>query len=92
MNNEEKQYVAYAVDLCFNTYTWYSYNLYEKKHLRNYLTLVPCSYGHYYLNRDCLSCPIGTYQNDVGQVFCRRCPEGWTTEGTDSVSKDDCNG
>ncbi|XP_052070045.1 sushi, von Willebrand factor type A, EGF and pentraxin domain-containing protein 1-like isoform X2 [Mytilus californianus] len=52
---------------------------------------VPCSIGHYYSNDECLSCAIGTYQDQTGQTFCFSCPKGMTTEGTDSVSIDDCN-
>ncbi|CAG2241794.1 unnamed protein product [Mytilus edulis] len=52
---------------------------------------VPCSIGHYYSNEECLSCDKGTYQDQTGQTFCFSCPKGMTTEGTDSVSIDDCN-
>ncbi|CAC5361892.1 unnamed protein product [Mytilus coruscus] len=56
----------------------------------NHFTLeVPCSIGHYYSNGECLSCAIGTYQDETGQTFCVSCPKGMTTEGTDSISIDD---
>ncbi|XP_063444324.1 sushi, von Willebrand factor type A, EGF and pentraxin domain-containing protein 1-like [Mytilus trossulus] len=51
---------------------------------------VPCSVGHYSSNNECMSCDKGTYQNQDGQTFCLSCPKGMTTEGTDSVSIDDC--
>ncbi|XP_076073438.1 uncharacterized protein LOC143045037 isoform X3 [Mytilus galloprovincialis] len=54
-------------------------------------TTLPCSIGHYYSNEECLSCAKGTYQDQTGQTFCFSCPKGMTTEGTDSVSIDDCN-
>lgn len=51
---------------------------------------VPCSIGHFASNNECLSCNKGTYQDQDGQSFCLSCPKGMTTEGTDSVSIDDC--
>ncbi|CAG2206584.1 unnamed protein product [Mytilus edulis] len=51
---------------------------------------VPCSIGHFASNNECLSCNKGTYQDQDGQTFCMSCPKGMTTEGTDSVSIDDC--
>ena len=54
--------------------------------------VVPCSIGHYYLNEECISCPKGTYQDTIGQISYNSCPEGLSTEGTNSISIDDCNG
>ena len=52
---------------------------------------VPCSIGHYYSNEECISCLKGTYQDTIGQISCNSCPEGLSTEGTNSISIDDCN-
>lgn len=37
---------------------------------------VKCSLGTYYNNatQTCRSCPVGFYQNDVGQPSCKPCP------------------
>lgn len=53
---------------------------------------VPCSVGHFYHDAECIPCPKGTYQADTGLSFCSHCPELTTTEGTASISHEDCNG
>eukprot|EP00058_Branchiostoma_floridae_P013772 XP_002599260.1 hypothetical protein BRAFLDRAFT_64392 [Branchiostoma floridae] len=49
----------------------------------NYASLkcVGCGTGRYYDGDqdDCVSCPVGTYQNQFGQTSCTPCPEGFTT-------------
>ncbi|CAH1274490.1 NOTCH2 [Branchiostoma lanceolatum] len=49
----------------------------------NYSSLkcIGCGTGRYYDGDqdDCVSCPVGTYQNQFGQTSCIPCPEGFTT-------------
>ncbi len=40
----------------------------------------------------CVACAVGTYQPEVGAVFCFRCPAGETTVGGGAVSVDACSG
>ncbi|XP_013781236.1 uncharacterized protein LOC106465521 [Limulus polyphemus] len=57
---------------------------------------VDCSQGTYYNNAtlSCLSCPIGTYQNEIGQLFCKSCPkiagQQGVTASTGARSSNEC--
>ncbi|KAI8520240.1 hypothetical protein Bbelb_034970 [Branchiostoma belcheri] len=52
----------------------------------------PCSEGTYYIGIDseCPSCPEGTYQDEVGQMTCKSCPSGMSTNGTGATSNATC--
>ncbi|XP_032242901.2 uncharacterized protein LOC5516977 [Nematostella vectensis] len=51
-----------------------------------------CTPGQYFdtLKANCMTCPEGTYQNEVGKVNCTSCPPGLATLTTGSTNKEDC--
>lgn len=52
----------------------------------------PCSIGKFY-NEDikaCDSCPKGSYQHQIGQNVCFKCPGNSSTDYTGSTTIDDC--
>ena len=53
---------------------------------------VACPEGTFYQMKilKCIPCPQGSYQDDEGRLFCKRCGEGKTTRGLGSREKDDC--
>ncbi|XP_035664408.1 sushi, von Willebrand factor type A, EGF and pentraxin domain-containing protein 1-like [Branchiostoma floridae] len=51
---------------------------------------VPCPVGTSFSNGKCMQCNNGTYQNETGQVYCKPCPPGLTTEGFGAFEEDDC--
>lgn len=55
------------------------------------IELVECSYGRYYRDDECIKCDFGTYQDETGKSFCKKCPEGTTTPGRESRSVLDCS-
>lgn len=52
---------------------------------------VECSSGRYYRDDECVKCDFGTYQDETGKSFCKKCPEGTTTQGRESRSVRDCS-
>ncbi|XP_053380137.1 sushi, von Willebrand factor type A, EGF and pentraxin domain-containing protein 1-like [Mercenaria mercenaria] len=38
----------------------------------------------------CFACPVGTYQPYLGQTSCETCPYGTATNGTNSISVEEC--
>ncbi|OAF69912.1 hypothetical protein A3Q56_02275 [Intoshia linei] len=51
-----------------------------------------CPRGYYYKNKNCVSCPIGTFKNnDNFDTECEICPDSYTTKHTSSENIDDCN-
>ena len=55
---------------------------------------VQCARGMFYNSIDqlCERCPIGTYQDYVGQFECKTCPTGSSTATSSSKSIEDCKG
>ena len=55
---------------------------------------VDCGPGTHYDNstRTCLECPVGEYQDMVGQERCKMCLPGETTEAVGSQGMEDCHG
>ncbi|OUC45390.1 putative GCC2 and GCC3 [Trichinella nativa] len=53
---------------------------------------VPCAMGSFFniTTLKCQLCPIGMYQNQVGQLACEACPAGHTTTGFASSQRTDC--
>ncbi|XP_052805279.1 uncharacterized protein LOC128234798 isoform X2 [Mya arenaria] len=41
-------------------------------------------------DQSCVGCPVGFFQDDVGQFSCKACPQSLTTENLGSVSQNDC--
>ena len=37
-------------------------------------------------------CPKGTYQDESGQINCKNCPDGLTTQYIASKNKSECTG
>lgn len=54
------------------------------KHLQNvtieHITLMPY----------CRTCPVGTYQSNYGQLSCRPCQKGFTTNSRKSANSNQC--
>jgi hypothetical protein len=61
-------------------------------------SLVPCPEGTFFdvESRACSPCPIGTYNKEVGQLECQKCPEyqgkPGVTETLGAVKVDECKG
>ncbi|XP_052237854.1 sushi, von Willebrand factor type A, EGF and pentraxin domain-containing protein 1-like [Dreissena polymorpha] len=53
---------------------------------------IPCGKGAYKNDDQCSHCPVGQYQDEVGQASCISCPYGYTTIGEGSTSQSDCKG
>ena len=53
---------------------------------------VPCQVGTYGLDYTCYECPIGAYQDVIGQSSCVKCPPGLTTKDIGSFSLSQCSG
>lgn len=51
-----------------------------------------CQIGHYYdkVERRCTSCKLGFYQGSPGELRCVPCPNGLTTNFTQSTDVTDC--
>jgi hypothetical protein len=57
------------------------------------ITCSLCAKGTYNPNRNqsfCTECAFGSYQPKVGSPGCKDCPEGWATNGTESVKCAPC--
>lgn len=61
------------------------------KNITRLTYLVECSSGRYYRDDECVKCDFGTYQDETGKSFCKKCPEGTTTQGRESRSVRDCS-
>ncbi|KAM7421682.1 hypothetical protein PAMA_015705 [Pampus argenteus] len=48
---------------------------------------VVCSAGSFSREGACLPCPLGTYQDEEGRDFCKRCPRGSSAAGASSVNQ-----
>ncbi|XP_076092136.1 uncharacterized protein LOC143063704 isoform X2 [Mytilus galloprovincialis] len=55
------------------------------------LICVECPYGTFWSNGFCILCSKGTYQDESGQIQCKTCPEGFTTNYIASTNATDCN-
>ncbi|KAL3877077.1 hypothetical protein ACJMK2_034832 [Sinanodonta woodiana] len=57
-------------------------------------SIPACLAGQYLVSYDsvleCRPCPIGTYQDEVWQRYCKRCQTGYITLSTSSISLDAC--
>ena len=53
---------------------------------------VVCVEGTYQSEDNCISCPIGTYQNSVGSTTCETCPLGTSTLGAGATLPEQCIG
>ncbi|CAI4229546.1 unnamed protein product [Auanema sp. JU1783] len=51
---------------------------------------LPCPVGTVNVNNSCVSCPLGSYQNEKGQLACKACPDGTYTLYTATFRKEDC--
>ncbi|XP_052788860.1 uncharacterized protein LOC128223626 [Mya arenaria] len=52
---------------------------------------LPCGSGNYPDDFFCERCPRGTYQDEIGQLDCKPCPDGWTTAGMQTRNISLCN-
>ena len=57
-------------------------------------TIAPCPTGTYYhvVADNCSECPIGTYQDEVGQFECKECPTDKSTLAIGSRNVTGCIG
>lgn len=55
------------------------------------LVCVECPYGTFWSNGLCVMCSKGTYQDASGQMQCKTCPEGFTTNYIASTNETECN-
>lgn len=51
---------------------------------------LPCSPGSVNVNNTCIWCPLGSYQDERGQVACKACPEGTFTLYEGAHSEKSC--
>ncbi|VDM57878.1 unnamed protein product, partial [Angiostrongylus costaricensis] len=51
---------------------------------------LPCSPGSVNVNNTCVQCPLGSYQDERGQVACKACPEGTFTLYEGAHSEKSC--
>ncbi|CAJ0600817.1 unnamed protein product [Cylicocyclus nassatus] len=51
---------------------------------------LPCPVGSVSVNNSCVKCPLGSYQDEAGQVACKSCPEGTYTQFEGSHSEKSC--
>ncbi|KJH47374.1 GCC2 and GCC3 [Dictyocaulus viviparus] len=51
---------------------------------------IPCPIGSVNVNNTCVSCPMGSYQDEQGQVACKSCPEGTFTQYVGAHSQKSC--
>lgn len=59
--------------------------------LFSYRIVVPCSLGRYLNNAECVKCEYGTYQDNTGQTYCKKCPDHTTTPGRESRASTECS-
>lgn len=53
---------------------------------------VACSRGTRSNDDVCVKCPYGFYQDEPQQTSCKPCPDGYTTPGAGSKSRQECSG
>ncbi|KFO62056.1 Thyroglobulin, partial [Corvus brachyrhynchos] len=51
---------------------------------------VVCPPGSYFQDEECIPCPLGYYQYQMGHSFCIKCPVGKTTSSYGAISADHC--
>ncbi|KAK6044725.1 GCC2 and GCC3, partial [Cooperia oncophora] len=51
---------------------------------------VPCPVGSVNVNNTCVRCPLGSYQDEAGQLACKACPEGTFTQYEGAHSQRSC--
>ncbi|ETN78497.1 GCC2 and GCC3 [Necator americanus] len=51
---------------------------------------VPCPVGSVNVNNTCVRCPLGSYQDEPGQLACKACPEGTYTQYDGALSRKSC--
>ena len=51
---------------------------------------LPCPKGTVYVNNTCIDCPVGSYQDQNGQLTCKSCPPSTFTKYTGAQSIDSC--
>ena len=58
------------------------------------MCLARCPSGMFFnsTSQNCLRCPIGTYQDEQGQIFCESCPNDQSTEKEGTRESDGCLG
>uniref|UniRef100_A0A7E4V9J7 Sushi, von Willebrand factor type A, EGF and pentraxin domain-containing protein 1 n=1 Tax=Panagrellus redivivus TaxID=6233 RepID=A0A7E4V9J7_PANRE len=50
----------------------------------------PCAKGTVYVNNTCVTCPVGTYQDQTGQLSCKSCPASTFTQFAGAQSVEQC--
>lgn len=58
---------------------------------RNTYFCVYCSPGTYSSSGSCILCNKGSYQDESGQMSCKPCPYGWSTQYIGSQSQQECS-
>ncbi|PIO67379.1 EGF-like domain protein [Teladorsagia circumcincta] len=53
---------------------------------------VPCPVGSVNVNNTCVRCPLGSYQDESGQLACKACPDGTFTQYEGAHSQRSCLG
>ena len=53
---------------------------------------VSCPTGTFYNDtlNDCKSCPVASYQDEVGQLSCKRCPQFYSTIKDGQAANSSC--
>ncbi|EPB80398.1 hypothetical protein ANCCEY_00495 [Ancylostoma ceylanicum] len=51
---------------------------------------LPCPVGSVNVNNTCVKCPLGSYQDEAGQLACKACPEGTYTQYEGAHSQRSC--
>ncbi|KFP92185.1 Thyroglobulin, partial [Apaloderma vittatum] len=51
---------------------------------------VVCPPGSHFQNDECIPCPLGYYQYQIGRSSCVKCPSGTTTKSYGAASTDHC--
>ncbi|XP_062584887.1 uncharacterized protein LOC134246515 [Saccostrea cucullata] len=52
---------------------------------------IQCAPGRYYKKNECVKCDFGTYQDRMGQLSCKECPNETTTPGRGSRIATECS-
>nr|CDJ95186.1 C-type lectin and Low density lipoprotein-receptor and CUB and Sushi SCR CCP and EGF calcium-binding and Coagulation factor 5 8 type and Hyalin and GCC2 GCC3 and EGF domain containing protein [Haemonchus contortus] len=51
---------------------------------------LPCPVGSVNVNNTCVRCPLGSYQDEAGQLACKACPDGTFTQYQGAHSQRSC--